>query len=164
MADRSSQRALWRCEFPIMPKPKSVAFARIRAEVIRLVAAIPAGKFTTYGSIAVHMNVMARHVAFVLSRLTAEESATLPWHRVVGAEGRISPNMDAALARKQRARLRAEGMKIDRQGYIRNSDAHFHVVGPRRSIRWSHADSIRSAGARPTRRISSAPAASLSST
>ena len=52
-----------------MPKPKSKAFARIRAEVIRLVGLIPSGKFTTYGSIAVHMNVMARHVAFVLSNL-----------------------------------------------------------------------------------------------
>jgi methylated-DNA-protein-cysteine methyltransferase-like protein len=122
---------------PTMPKPKSIAFARIRAEVIRLVALIPPGKFTTYGSIAIHMNVVARHVATVLSRLTEEESATLPWHRVVGAEARISPNMDAALARKQRARLRAEGMKIDRMGFIQDCDDHFHVVGPRRSIRWS---------------------------
>jgi len=120
-----------------MPKPKSVAFARIRAEVIRLVALIPSGKFTTYGSIAIHMNVVARHVATVLSRLTEEESDALPWHRVVGAEARISPRMDAALARKQRARLRAEGMKIDRQGFIQDCDDHFHVVGPRRSIRWS---------------------------
>ena len=120
-----------------MPKPKSVAFARIRAEVIRLVALIPEGKFTTYGSIAIHMNVVARHVATVLSRLTEEESAALPWHRVVSADARISPNMGAALSRKQRARLRAEGLKIDRQGFIQDCDAHFHVVGPRRSIRWS---------------------------
>jgi len=120
-----------------MPKPKSVAFARIRAEVIRLVALIPKGKFTTYGSIAVHMNVMARHVAFVLGSLTREESEALPWHRVVGAEGRISPNMPVAIARKQRARLKAEGMKVDARGYIRDSDDHFHAVGPRRSIRWS---------------------------
>ena len=120
-----------------MPKPKSIAFARIRAEVIRLVALIPPGKFTTYGSLAIHMNVVARHVATVLSRLTAEESATRPWHRVVGTDARISPNMDATLARKQRARLRAEGMKIDRKGFILDCDDFFHVVGPRRSIRWS---------------------------
>jgi methylated-DNA-protein-cysteine methyltransferase related protein len=120
-------------------RPKSVAFARIRAEVIRLVALIPAGKFTTYGSIAVHMNVVARHVAFVMSRLTPEESAALPWHRVVGRDARISPNMDAKLAREQRRRLRAEGMKINRDGFIEDCDAHFHIVGPRRSIRWSHA-------------------------
>ncbi len=121
----------------VVPKPKSFAFARIRVEVIRLVALIPAGQFTTYGSIAVHMNVTARHVASVLSRLTEDESATLQWHRVVGADARISPNMDTALSRKQRARLRAEGMKIDARGFIQDCDTHFHLVGPRRSIRWS---------------------------
>lgn len=120
-----------------MAKPKSKAFARIRAEVIRLVGLIPPGKFTTYGSIAIHMNVMARHVAFVMSRLTPEESAELPWHRVVSADARISPNMDAALAKLQRKRLRGEGMKINTSGYIQNADDHFHVVGVRRSIRWS---------------------------
>ena len=57
-----------------MPKPKSKAFARIRSEVIRLVALIPKGKFTTYGSIATHMNVTALHVAFVMSALTEGES------------------------------------------------------------------------------------------
>lgn len=120
-----------------MAKPKSQAFSRIRAEVVRLVGLIPGGKFTTYGSIAVHMNVMARHVAFVLARLTAEESKTLPWHRVVSADARISPNMDAALAAVQKRRLKAEGMKISRDGRIQNCDAHFHVVGIRRNIRWS---------------------------
>src|SRR5262245_46145533 len=45
--------------------PKSRAGTRIRAEVIRLVALVPKGKFTTYGSLAVHMNVAALHVASV---------------------------------------------------------------------------------------------------
>lgn len=120
-----------------MAKPKSLAFARIRAEVIRLVGLIPAGKFTTYGSIAMHMNVVPRQVASVLSRLTAEESASLPWHRVVGAEARISPSMAPLLAQCQRERLESEGLAIDAKGFIQNSDAHFHVVGIRRNIRWS---------------------------
>ena len=120
-----------------MPKPKSKAFARIRAEVIRLVGLIPTGKFTTYGSIAVHMNVMARHVAFVMSSLTQQEAAELPWHRVVSADARLSPKMDAALSKVQRRRLRSEGMRINAAGYIQNEDTHFHVVGIRRNIRWS---------------------------
>ena len=119
---------------------KSTTFARIRAEVLRLVELIPAGKFTTYGSIAVHMNVVARHVATVLSRLTDEESKALPWHRVVSADARISPNMDAKLAAKQKRLLKAEGLKIDREGFIHNTDAHFHVVGVRRNIRWSEVE------------------------
>ena len=120
-----------------MPKPKSAAFSRIRAEVIRLVGLIPPGKFTTYGCIAVHMNVAALHVSFVMSRLTDEESATVPWHRVVGSDARLSPKMPTALSRKQRQRLEAEGMKVNAKGVIQNSDDHFHFVGPRRSIRWS---------------------------
>ncbi len=120
-----------------MPKPKSQTFVRIRAEVIRLVGLIPEGKFTTYGSIAIHMNVVPRHVATVMSHLTPEESANLPWHRVVSADARISPNMDAALARKQKRRLKAEGIKINTAGYIQQPDDHFHVVGIRRNIRWS---------------------------
>ena len=120
-----------------MPKPKSAAFSRIRAEVIRLVRLIPEGKFTTYGCIATHMNIAAIHVAFVMSRLTEEESATVPWHRVVSSDGRLSPKMPAALSRKQRQRLDAEGMTVNAKGFIQDSDDHFHFVGPRRSIRWS---------------------------
>lgn len=120
-----------------MARQPSVAFARIRAEVIRLVALIPSGKFTTYGSIAVHMNVIARHVATVLSHLTEEESATIPWHRVVAADARLSPNMAPELHRKQKRLLKAEGLRIDTAGYIQDADTHFHVVGVRRNIRWS---------------------------
>lgn len=116
---------------------KSVAFARIRAEVVRLVALIPSGQFTTYGSIAIHMNVIPRLVATTLSHLTPEESATLPWHRVVAANARLSPNMPPASSRKQRRLLKAEGLRIDKEGYIQNADEHFHNVGVRRNIRWS---------------------------
>ncbi|MCA1963918.1 MAG: MGMT family protein [Prosthecobacter sp.] len=115
----------------------SQAYARIRAEVLRLVALIPAGKFTTYGSIALHMNVAPRHVASVLARLTEEEARALPWHRVVAAEGRISQGMEPSLQERQRSLLQQEGMRLDDRGYIQDTDAHFHVVGLRRNIRWS---------------------------
>lgn len=116
--------------------PKSTAFPRIRAEVIRLVSLIPAGKFTTYGAIALHMNCNPRHVAYVLARLTDAESAALPWHRVVAADARISRSMDPDLAARQAALLEEEGMKIDPKGYIHAADDHFHPVGVRRDIRW----------------------------
>lgn len=120
-----------------MPKPKSLAAIRIRAEVIRLVGLIPAGKFTTYGSIAIHMNVAVLHVSSVMSRLTDDESQSLPWHRVVGADARISRKMEKTLAVEQRRRLEKEGLQIDPEGFIHNADSHFHRVGVRRNIRWS---------------------------
>ncbi|MFO1459134.1 MAG: MGMT family protein [Verrucomicrobiota bacterium] len=129
-----------------MAKPKSQAFARIRAEVLRLVALVPEGRFTTYGSIATHMNVQARHVAFVLARLTPEESEGLPWHRVVASDGQISPSMPAPLARRQRSRLRAEGLRINAAGFVQDADDHYYYPGPRRNIRWSQAPDSENAG------------------
>lgn len=120
-----------------MAKPKSRAFALIREETLHLVSLIPEGKFTTYGSIAIHMNVMPRHVAYVLGRLTPEEAESLPWHRVVAAEGRISPNMPPKLAATQKRLLKAEGLRISHTGHISDREAHYHVVGERRDIRWS---------------------------
>ena len=121
-----------------MPIPTSKAFAPIRAEVVRLVGLIPEGKFTTYGSIATHMNVAAPHVAFVMRALTGEESAARPWHRVVSADARISQDIPPSFARAQRARLQSEGMKVDAKGFIHDADNNCHFPGPRRSIRWSH--------------------------
>lgn len=119
-----------------MSSKGSKAFARIRAEVIRVVAEIPEGKFATYGSIAGHLNVNPRHVAYFLARLDQSEAATLPWHRVVAAEARISRGMAEDLRAEQQAKLESEGLKIDARGYISDPDRHFHVVGPKREIRW----------------------------
>lgn len=121
----------------IFRMPKSNTGARIRAEVLRLVALVPKGKFTTYGSLAVHMNVVPLHVASVLGNLTPEESAVLPWHRITASDGRISPRMPPGSAARQRARLKAEGMRIDTNGFIQQPDDHYHYPGPRRNIRWS---------------------------
>lgn len=119
-----------------MASKGSTAFARIRAEVIRVVAGIPEGRFATYGSIAGHLNVNPRHVAYFLARLDEVEASTLPWHRVVAAEARISRGMAEDLRAEQQARLEAEGLQIDGRGFIIHPDHHFHVVGPKREIRW----------------------------
>ena len=119
-----------------MASKGSNAFARIRAEVIRVVAAIPEGRFATYGSIAGHLDVNPRHVAYILARLSEEESAILPWHRVVAAEARISRGMAEELRAEQQARLEAESLQIDPKGFIIDPDRYFHVVGPKRGIRW----------------------------
>lgn len=118
-----------------MASKGSTAFARLREEVIRVVAGIPEGRFTTYGSIAGHLDVNPRHIAYFLARLSEEEAAVLPWQRVVAAEARISRGMAEELRVEQQARLEAEGMKIDAKGYIIDPDRYFHVVGPKRGIR-----------------------------
>lgn len=110
-----------------MTPGKPSALARIRSAVLPLVAAIPEGRFTTYGSLARPLGVNPRHVARVLARLDPEESTVLPWHRVVAAEGRISQGMSEALREEQRRRLEAEGFHIDARGYLVDSESRFHV-------------------------------------
>lgn len=110
-----------------MAKPS--AFPQIRAEVIRRVQRIPEGRFTTYGSIARYLGCNPRLVARALGGLDEKEAAETPWHRVVAAEGRISPSMDPALAGRQRELLEREGLRVSPRGFIENPDASFHAVG-----------------------------------
>lgn len=114
---------------PKMAQGKPIPFATIRTGVLGLVAAIPEGRFTTYGTLARRLGVNPRHVASVLARLEAEESASLPWHRVVAAEGRLSQGMAEDLRGEQRKRLEQEGFAIDARGFIVDPDARFHAPG-----------------------------------
>ena|ERR1700758_5376647 len=69
---------------------RSSRLARFKSRVLAVVAAIPEGRVTTYGTIAQRLHVTARQVAFILARLTVEESKRLPWYRVVAANGVVS--------------------------------------------------------------------------
>ena len=91
---------------------------RLRQRVRAVVAAIPEGRVTTYGAIARRLRVTPRQVAFVLSHFTPEESATLPWFRVVAAGGVISTVKLGATGRRQIALLRAEGVEVNARNRI----------------------------------------------
>jgi methylated-DNA-protein-cysteine methyltransferase-like protein len=106
-----------------MPRSTTAA-ERFRARVLAVVAAIPEGRVTTYGTIARHLRGTARQVARVLASFTDEESATLPWFRVVAANGVVSTMKLGAVGRRQVERLRAEGVAVT----ARNVIADFDVV------------------------------------
>jgi methylated-DNA-protein-cysteine methyltransferase related protein len=103
---------------------KAGVIARLRSRVLAVVAAIPEGRVTTYGAIARRLKATPRQVAFVLSRFTPDQSATLPWFRVVAANGVISTMKLGAVGRRQIARLREEGVEIT----SRNKVAVFDTV------------------------------------
>jgi methylated-DNA-protein-cysteine methyltransferase related protein len=108
-----------------MPRQrKTDAAARLKARVVAVVAAIPEGRVTTYGLIARRLKVNPRQVAFVLSRFTPEESASLPWFRVVSANGVIGAMKLGATGRRQVAKLRDEGIEVT----LRNKVADFAAV------------------------------------
>ena len=86
---------------------------RFFARVYALVAQIPRGRVATYGQVAVMLGVPhgARAVGWALRALPEAQAARVPWHRVVGAGGRISPRRGPG-PQIQRRRLRAEGVRF----------------------------------------------------
>ena len=77
-----------------------------------VVCAIPRGRVSTYGAVAQTAGLpgRARQVGFALRVAPAE--LNLPWHRVVGAQGRISLPAGSRGYREQLRRLRAEGVPV----------------------------------------------------
>ncbi len=89
-----------------------------RPRVLWWVARIPPGKVATYGQLAVLAGYprRARHVGFTLAALPPGHA--LPWHRVINAQGRISPRGGKGARRKegvehrQERLLKKEGVKF----------------------------------------------------
>ncbi len=86
---------------------KSAAFARIKKEVLALVEAIPCGKISTYKAIGESLDVMPRHVAYILTTLSGVESEQIPYHRVVSDGGKITA---PKLFEEQVLRLKTENI------------------------------------------------------
>jgi len=87
-------------------------YQRIYAVVRR----IPRGRIATYGQVAelAGLGGHARQVGYALHALTAGDA--LPWHRVLNAQGRVSPRAEPGGDRVQRALLEREGVRFDTGG------------------------------------------------
>lgn len=79
----------------------------------RVVAAIPAGRVSTYGEVAKLAGLPrgARQVGRALGKAPA--SLGLPWFRVIGAGGRIALEKGTAGYRTQISKLRADGVQVE---------------------------------------------------
>lgn len=97
-----------------MPHRNETPFTR---EVKRAIRSIPRGRVATYGQIAALAGREhgARGVAWILH--SSSEKAGLPWHRVIGAAGRISLPRGRGFA-EQRRRLAAEGVAVGPGGRV----------------------------------------------
>jgi methylated-DNA-protein-cysteine methyltransferase-like protein len=80
--------------------------------ILDVVCAIPRGCVSTYGAVARAAGLpgRARLTGHVLKR--APESLNIPWHRVLGAGGRIVFPRYSSSYREQAQRLRAEGVRV----------------------------------------------------
>src|SRR5512138_1921074 len=77
-----------------------------------VVARIPRGRAATYGDVARAAGLpgRARQAGYALKHMP--EGMQLPWHRVVGAGGKIAFPPSSTAHREQIRRLRAEGVAV----------------------------------------------------
>jgi methylated-DNA-protein-cysteine methyltransferase related protein len=97
--------------------------ARMRRAFYDVVARIPPGKVATYGQVAALAGFpgRARQVGFALAGLPAE--LELPWHRVINAQGKVSPRAASQSHLFQYELLQGEGVifrdnRIDLKAHI----------------------------------------------
>jgi len=78
-----------------------------------MVRRIPRGRVLTYGQVARILGKVrgARAVGWAMRALGGAEARRVPWHRVVGAGGRISLRAGPG-PELQRRRLRQEGVRF----------------------------------------------------
>lgn len=92
------------------------------AEVLAIVAQVPAGRVVTYGRLA-RLAGMSRH-ARLAGRAVASAPAGLPCHRVVDASGRTAPGWPG-----QRTLLEAEGVPFRTDGRVDLKRALWEELG-----------------------------------
>lgn len=84
--------------------------------IYQIIKRIPKGKVATYGQIAAMAGIPrgARTVGWALATL---QDATVPWHRVINAQGRSSFR-EAAKRKLQQSLLKADGVVFDVTGKV----------------------------------------------
>lgn len=93
-----------------MTKPNKSA--RPEKRIWAVAARIPRGRVATYGQVAAEAG-LPRRARFVGRALgMAPAAMKLPWHRVIGAPGRIAFPAGSEAFREQARRLKAEGVEV----------------------------------------------------
>ena len=109
----------------------SSSYTRIWAVVRR----IPRGRVASYGQVA-DVAGLPRQARLVGYALHASIPDSLPWHRVVNVQGRLSlARTDAAGGLTQRLRLEREGVAFDARGRVHMTRHRWIPRGSRRGRR-----------------------------
>jgi methylated-DNA-protein-cysteine methyltransferase-like protein len=90
----------------------SIAYEKIRNDVLGATASIPKGRVSTYASIGEHLEVMPRHVSYILATLKDDQISSLPWFRVIAKDGSVSGTNKVRQAIQIRL-LREEGHEFN---------------------------------------------------
>jgi len=120
-----AKRSLRALLFPLSKeRPRQRAPAHEESPALQaiwdVIARIPAGSVSTYGDVARAAGLpgRARQTGYALKN--APDGMHLPWHRVVGAGGRIAFPARSRPHREQVQLLRSEGVEV-RNGHVARS-------------------------------------------
>jgi len=82
----------------------------------KVVRRIPKGRVATYGQIAelAGLEGHARQIGYAMHALPS--GSGVPWHRVINAQGEVSPRASGDSHELQRMLLEAEGVAFDARG------------------------------------------------
>ncbi len=94
-------------------------------KIYRLVAKIPKGKVTTYGTIAKKLKISPRIVGFVLH--VNKNPEKIPCHRVVDRNGNVAKNYAFGGNLKQKEKLEKEGVTFKKKMQV-NLGLHFYEL------------------------------------
>ncbi|MGK4473781.1 MGMT family protein [Aeromonas molluscorum] len=81
-----------------------------QARIEAILALIPAGRVASYGQVADLAGLPGR--ARLVGKVLRETQKTLPWHRVLGAGGKISLPKGSVGFDEQTGRLQQEGVPV----------------------------------------------------
>lgn len=93
----------------------SPLIARIKADALRILAAVPSGRVAGLAELGAHLGVPPGQLGHLLATLPEAEKAKAPWHRAVAESGLAGA--------PQRALLEAEGARFDAEGCLLDLDA-----------------------------------------
>ena len=95
--------------------------------IFAVVRRIPRGRVATYGQVA-FLAGLPRHARLVGYALHAlPDHSSVPWHRVVNAQGRTSPRSDGmGHEHLQRLMLQREGVRFSREGVLSLARYQWH--------------------------------------
>jgi methylated-DNA-protein-cysteine methyltransferase-like protein len=114
MAQR--KKALEQLIRPLAPARRELGMAHVGSGALeaiwQAVCAIPRGRAATYGTVARAAGLPGRARLTGFALRVAPRELKLPWHRVVGAGGRIVFPGGSREYKEQARRLRAEGVPV----------------------------------------------------
>lgn len=85
--------------------------------VQQVVERIPVGKVASYGQIAKMLGkCTARQAGYAMAAVP--DGSSVPWHRVINSQGKLSARADGAPDPRQREALLAEGVLFSNSGRV----------------------------------------------